>query len=272
MNEPKINWTPELAEKYKKRYGAYPTTYKQPTQPKMSDKEEAAMRIQEQSFRGLPVPEGSVYPGSYIARTDSSVTGEYTRKLAQQKEQRAVSKEKRDIGLYRERIKKLRTGTTKEPDYMKEAETLSTKIADIDKSLGAMTLQYEKSQEEGAYVKKTVGGEEAYKSAVSEERKTKLLGKKEQLIKQQQITERNAKIQLYARKLKTQAEPLIGKIDKFEQIAQEVYTNPDKYVSGVIADPVKRKQALLEAINQRAVKEVGIDIEDIETILGIKLR
>ena len=272
MNEPKINWTPELAEKYKKRYGAYPTTYKQPTQPKMSDKEEAAMRIQEQSFRGLPVPEGSVYPGSYIARTDSSVTGEYTRKLAQQKEQRAVSKEKRDIGLYRERIKKLRTGTTKEPDYMKEAETLSTKIANIDKSLEEMTQQFEKSPEVGTYVKKTVGGEPAYKPAVSEERKTKLLGKKEQLIKQQQITERNAKIQLYANKKGIPAKELVSKFDRFEQISQEVEGNPDKYISGVILDQNKRKQALLDIINKRAASEIGIDIDDVENILNIKIK
>ena len=260
MNEPKRKWTPKEADEYTKYWGHPPKGYTPPEQPKLSKWETAYQ---------------TVYSG-HGNRADSLALGlpqyELSLKKAASTEARAVGKEKRDIGLYRERIEKLRTGTTKEPDYMKEAETLSTKIADIDKSLGAMTLQYEKSQEEGAYVKKTVGGEEAYKSAVSEERKTKLLGKKEQLIKQQQITERNAKIQLYARKLKTQAEPLIGKIDKFEQIAQEVYTNPDKYVSGVIADPVKRKQALLEAINQRAVKEVGIDIEDIETILGIKLR
>jgi len=92
MNEPKLDWTPELAEKYKKRYGNYPSGYKLPKAPTYSDKEEAALRIQEQSFRGLPVKSGSIYPGSYIARMDSSITGEYDRLEAKQKEKHDVSK------------------------------------------------------------------------------------------------------------------------------------------------------------------------------------
>jgi len=254
MNEPKLKQKKEITlDEFKSWFPQKPAT-----QPKLTFKEQSYQNI----YGENPKPTYADSTALGIAMTPY------------QKEQLKLAKERnqRQNSLYSERIKKLRTDTTKEPDYMKKAETLSTKIANIDKSLEEMTQQFEKSPEVGTYVKKTVGGEPAYKPAVSEERKTKLLGKKEQLIKQQQITERNAKIQLYARKLKTQAEPLIGKIDKFEQIAQEVYTNPDKYVSGVIADPVKRKQALLEAINQRAVKEVGIDIEDIETILGIKLR
>jgi len=258
-DEPKYKYTPETAAIYRKLRGTDPPGYKSET-PKLSKWETAYQ---------------TVYSG-HGNRADSLALGlpqhELSLKKAASAEARAAGKEKRDIALYGERIKKLRTDTTKEPDYMKKAETLSTKIANIDKSLEEMTQQFEKSPEVGTYVKKTVGGEPAYKPAVSEERKTKLLGKKEQLIKQQQITERNAKIQLYANKKGIPAKELVSKFDRFEQISQEVEGNPDKYISGVILDQNKRKQALLDIINKRAASEIGIDIDDVEKILNIKIK
>jgi len=254
MNEPKLKQKKEITlDEFKSWFPQKPAT-----QPKLTFKEQSYQNI----YGENPKPTYADSTALGIAMTPY------------QKEQLKLAKERnqRQNSLYSERIKKLRTDTTKEPDYMKKAETLSTKIANIDKSLEEMTQQFEKSPEVGTYVKKTVGGEPAYKPAVSEERKTKLLGKKEQLIKQQQITERNAKIQLYANKKGIPAKELVSKFDRFEQISQEVEGNPDKYISGVILDQNKRKQALLDIINKRAASEIGIDIDDVENILNIKIK
>jgi len=258
-DEPKYKYTPETAAIYRKLRGTDPPGYKSET-PKLSKWETAYQ---------------TVYSG-HGNRADSLALGlpqhELSLKKAASAEARAAGKEKRDIALYGERIKKLRTDTTKEPDYMKKAETLSTKIANIDKSLEEMTQQFEKSPEVGTYVKKTVGGEPAYKPAVSEEQKAAKISKRIQYAKELQIANRNYKIQEYAKRHKLSTNDLVNKFNKFEQITQEVESDPDKYVSGVIADSEKRRQAILAAIFQRSAKEVGIDKDDVETILEIKIK
>lgn len=160
MNYPKLNWTPEEAEKYKKFAGSYPAGYKPPTPPKYSDKEEAAMRIQEQSFRGLPVTPGSVYPGSSIATIDSLATG---LKLKQNEAERlriAQEKEKRDITKFNVDYKKSLLGlqakqkkaeTEKVDDIEKERAGLFTKLSQAQDILNK-TKKVTLTDEEGEYV------------------------------------------------------------------------------------------------------------------------
>ena len=254
MNEPKLKQKKEITlDEFKSWFPQKPAT-----QPKLTFKEQSYQNI----YGENPKPTYADSTALGIAMTPY------------QKEQLKLAKERnqRQNSLYSERIKKLRTGTTKEPDYMKKAETLSTKIANIDKSLEEMTQQFEKSPEVGTYVKKTVGGEPAYKPAVSEEQKAAKISKRIQYAKELQIANRNYKIQEYAKRHKLSTNDLVNKFNKFEQITQEVESDPDKYVSGVIADSEKRRQAILAAIFQRSAKEVGIDKDDVETILEIKIK
>jgi len=203
MNEPKINWTPELAEKYKKRYGAYPTTYKQPTQPKMSDKEEAAMRIQEQSFRGLPVSEGSVYPGSTIATIDSTTTGmklnpyqQAQLKLSQDREARAKTKfgvdYKKSLLDLQEKEKKITEKKT--DDLTKERSRLFGEISKTQ-DIVDKTKKVSQIDEKGDYVEEVEKPTFSYKQRQQAKAATESYTKRLQMI---DLTEklRNQGIQL----------------------------------------------------------------------------
>lgn len=272
MNYPKITWTQKEAEKIYKLTGSYPPSYKPPAQPKLSDKEEAALRIQEQSFRGLPVSEGSIYPGSYIARTDSSITGEYARQLAQQKEVRAKEKEQRDITKFKIDYKKSllelqEKQKDKETDYQKELDKINKEITGIDQSLNKM-IPVTEQVEPGEYrKKKTLRGEEIVKPALSSQQKNKLLSKRERLEERAKMLERQVTIREQAKRIGITEKELSTKLEKAESIVREVYANQAE-MFGLYADPVKRKQAMIEYLNQRLTKDAGMDLEDFNTLIN----
>ena len=72
MGQPKVKWTPELAEKFKKITGQYPSGF-EPKQEKYSDREQALVRIASQSFGNLPLQ--GKYEGSPVATADSLQLG-----------------------------------------------------------------------------------------------------------------------------------------------------------------------------------------------------
>jgi len=194
--------------------------------------------------------------------------------LDQKKEARATAKEQRDIALYGERIKKLRTDTT---DYQKQIEETQKKIADIEKANAEVAPAY-KEVSPGNFVKEEYQANEyseaqdLYKSKQSLRQGNQATLQNEKYKKQLEQLQRKEKIQIYANKKGIPTNELVSKFDRFEQISQEVEGNPDKYISGVILDQNKRKQALLDIINKRAASEIGIDIDDVEKILNIKIK
>ena len=260
-DEPKYKYTPETAAIYRKLRGTDPPGYKSET-PKLSKWETAYQ---------------TVYSG-HGNRADSLALGlpqhELSLKKAASAEARAAGKEKRDIALYGERIKKLRTDTT---DYQKQIEETQKKIADIEKANAEVAPAY-KEVSPGNFVKEKYQANEyneaqdLYKSKQSLRQRNQATLQNEKYKKQLEQLQRNAKIQIYANKKGIPTNELVSKFDRFEQISQEVEGNPDKYISGVILDQNKRKQALLDIINKRAASEIGIDIDDVENILNIKIK